>query len=132
MYRKLIINLFVVFNFIISCKNVINDKNDKDVIDITRSLNNKDSTLLSSIATNIKYIQLQTDSFCLIGQIKFPNQNIQFYDNKIFIADDSKILSFDSDGNFLTQFGQRGRGPGEYQDIKNFALLPNKEQLVLS
>lgn len=128
MNKLLVVYLIVFINLIISCKNISTNFN---TIDISKSLDGNSQVSLSSISTNIEYIQLQSDSNCFLGRIRSPSRNIQFFGNKIFISDGTKILSFDSCGNFLTQYGKQGRGPEEYQDIRSFTIMPDEEQVVI-
>ncbi|MDX9914193.1 MAG: 6-bladed beta-propeller, partial [Candidatus Moranbacteria bacterium] len=85
----------------------------------------------SSFASKIDYVKLQSDSTCYLGKIRFPYQNVQLHDSMLFIGDENKILAFNLKGTFLTKFGSQGRGPGEYQDIKNFTVLKQKKKLAI-
>lgn len=128
MKYKIILSLLLTIGILISCKNNLIQEN---TIDISGSLDSKSLQLLSSIADKIEYVKLQSDSSCYISRIRFPYPKIQFYNNKIFIADNTRLLAFSMDGKFITQYGNQGRGPGEYQEITDFAIFPDKDQLVL-
>jgi hypothetical protein len=51
----------------------------------------------------------------------------------VFICDfqDLKIKVFDPDGHMVRTIGQKGDGPGEFQNIGEMALLPDDRLLVL-
>lgn len=51
----------------------------------------------------------------------------------VYICDlqDLKIKVFDPDGRLVRTIGQKGDGPGEFQNIGEIALLPDDRQLVL-
>lgn len=42
---------------------------------------------------------------------------------KIYVVSDNYILVFAADGNYLSRFGGKGEGPGEFQDLLNFYIL---------
>jgi hypothetical protein len=101
------------------------------LIDISKSLVEGEMVLLSSVAESIKYIELQSDSNCLLGTIEIPIEDIVVHDNRIYIADQSKVLAFDMSGKFLTQIGSQGRGPGEYMYPDDIAVLQESEMIAV-
>jgi hypothetical protein len=100
-------------------------------IDISQSYFNDKEALLSEIATDIKYVKLQTDTNCLIGQIYHPLENLQFSEDKIFISDGENLFVFENSGKFLTRIGNQGRGPEEFSRITNFTILPKDSLIVI-
>lgn len=111
-----------------SCTSV-NLRNEKiNIIDIEGSINNYEHVNLSNYASELKYIQLETNDSALIGAIS----NIVYECNKIYISDQSEsIYVFDSEGKHLKTFNKKGRGPGEYNRITSFFVNPNNGNLYI-
>lgn len=113
---------------VLSCNN---NSSFESIIDISRGLTKKEKISLSTIAEKVEYIQLQSDSICMLRSIRDLQKDIVFQNNKIYIKDNNKLLCFDRSGNYIRTFGKHGRGPGEYSDIRNFSLLPENETVVI-
>ena len=133
--KSLTLFLVLTIPLVFGCKNnnALTDSST-ELFDIVTALNKTDTIHLSSIASKIKYVRLQSDSSCFIGRIKLPlSENVKYIDNKFFISDRSSmsILAFTSDGTFIRRLGRKGRGPGEYIDITDFTFIPEKEQLAI-
>lgn len=62
-----------------------------------------------------------------------PSQCLADEDGHIYICDyqDKTIKVFAPDGSFMRVVGAKGSGPGEFQNIGEFALLPDGRLLVL-
>ena len=99
-------------------------------IDVSSAFGQNDKVFLSEIADSISYIQLQSDSNCIIGDIRKPDKNIQFGLDRFFINDGKNLFSFNNSGAFLFKIGRQGKGPGEYISIDNFSIL-EKYRLIL-
>jgi len=84
---------------------------------------------LSEIASDIKYIKLETNDSCFIGEIK----KAVLDDSYIFISspykDYTRLLMFSVNGKFIRNIGISGRGPGEYSDVMDFCLN-RAEQII--
>ena len=78
----------------------------------------------SAIASEVKFIPLETNKMSLIGK----GGRIRINDSIIVISDWKKILLFQKDGRFIRQIGTNGKGPGEYLMIFDFEL---KEDTIL-
>ncbi len=73
---------------------------------------------LSEMADDITYIPLSNDS--PIGDIYY---NTYVYKDHIVInGRDNGVSLFDREGNFISQIGSKGRGPGEYFFCYNIAV----------
>lgn len=111
MKKYYILSIICVF-IALSCTN-------KKTIDNTtkvRSIILKDGIneiKLSDLVSNIKYIPLETKTNSLIGEIL----NIKMYNNKFYIISrsgtQSDIKVFATDGKFVMQFGNYGKGANE-------------------
>ncbi len=106
-----------------------NEKDELKIININVS-NFKNSANLSDFLEVVKLIPLETSKESLIGEI---NNVVQFREN-IYVFDllSQKLLWFNSDGKFLGQIGQRGKGPGEYIEMHDFQVDTLKELIYLS
>ena len=119
--------LFIILLFN-SCTSVNSRKEKLTVIYIENSINNYELVNLSDYASDLKYIQLETNDSALIGAIA----NIVYECNKIYISDQSEsIYVFDSEGKHLKSFNKKGRGPGEYSRLVNFFINPDNGYLYI-
>lgn len=77
---------------------------------------------IDSLFTNPQFIRLETNEEVLIASYN----KILLYDELIFILsnsfDQQAIFIFDTDGNFQLKIDERGRGPGEYEEINDFYI----------
>jgi len=88
-------------------------------IDLTDGLNcNETQMNLSEMAEKVEYIFLETNDSCLIGTIA----KVVVDDSLVFISDKNRLLIFNNSGKFLTAVGHKGRGPGEYVEVEDFAV----------
>ena len=105
--------------FICSCMPTSGSKG-LNVIILDHFASKPEKVSLNEIANRIDYIQLETTPESLIGRIG----KIQIKDNKMYILDEltESILVFNISGQFIRRIGTKGRGPGEYISIRDFAL----------
>jgi hypothetical protein len=106
--------LFVLIGILFSCNGKQRDmklSNPKySVIDVGSSVGKGRVVNLSEIASDIKYILLETDSNSLVG-----SSPLVFFENERIYISFSKIIKvFDKTGKYLFTFDRHGRGPEEY------------------
>ena len=91
------------------------------VIDLASEVGRGKVIDLSEVASDIRYVKLETTKESLIGQ--FPRV---FYENgRIYVFSTRQIIKvFDKDGRFLFTFDKRGRGPNESQFTANIRVMP--------
>lgn len=109
-HNKLLFILILIIQF--SC---ISNKNNENIEKI-----HFDKENLMNI-TNKKYIKLETNKNCLIGDI---NQ-FEIINNYLFILDafsSKKLYVFDLEGNYITHIGIQGNGPNEYIFPLSFSI----------
>ncbi|MGV8096467.1 MAG: 6-bladed beta-propeller [Mangrovibacterium sp.] len=83
----------------------------------------------SSLVGSIEVIKLETNVNSLIGDIR----KIEFQNNKFYILDDSQVLYlFNEIGNYLNKLDKRGKGPGEYLEMRDFFVDKDGSIKVLS
>lgn len=71
----------------------------------------------SSFVDTVLFVKLQEP------QNTFRNlDKLKIYNDTIYILDESlsKLMSFDKEGNFITQYGERGRSSSEYVRVNSF------------
>lgn len=85
---------------------------------------------LSDFASIQKIIPLETNDSCLIMEIK----KAVFFDDRFFLLDErsQKVLEFDFNGNFITQIGARGEGPGQYLETHDFSICDQTGNIYIS
>lgn len=100
------------------------------LIDIENNLGKPMTIPLSSIASKLEYIPLETGKNSLIGEI---NQ-IELSTDYIFVFANrpSKLLQFDRKGKFIRQIGANGRGPGEYIGVMGFCIDQKYKKIYIS
>ncbi|GAB6013260.1 6-bladed beta-propeller [Viscerimonas tarda] len=88
-----------------------------------------ESIFLSSFFKTVKPIILETKDECLIGSVDV----LQVYDGQLFILDVkvNNLFVFDIKGRFVRKIGNRGNGPGEYANVSDFTINPNKNEIYL-
>ena len=83
-----------------------------NVLDVKQSELN-----ISQIAEDIKYLPLGNN---------IPMSEIEqviYFDEQYFVTDkNEKFLRFNESGKLLNQIGKIGRGPGEYQSVRDFVV----------
>lgn len=83
---------------------------------------------IDSIFSGFKAIPLETKKECLIGKII----KTKIYKGKMFILDELKSLFvFNTNGKFLYEIGKRGKGPGEYLELRDFDIDSNGNVYIL-
>lgn len=123
MKKILILGLTVLFY---SCQT--NKNEEKVVIDLLVSPETE-LTKISEIATEVKYIPLQTSQDCLIPYI----MDVKTNDGKVFVRTNlSEIFCYNDDGKFLFKLSKNGRGPEEYAYIYDFDVTKNNLLVVLT
>lgn len=98
-------------------------------IDLAGSLSKSSSLPLSKIATEIRYIPLETSDECLLSN------ELQIYQGKndIFVGDQQtmKFYRFDKSGKLLNVIGEKGDGPEEYPYALNFYVDEKNEHFYV-
>lgn len=120
--------------FFMSC-NISNESKEEvitviPVIKVTENLNtNKvDEFLLSDIASDLNFVQLEVTDKSMIREI----MDIEVSDEYILVKDISEgVFLFSRDGKFLNSIGKKGNGPQEYLAIVQSILDDKNREVVL-
>ena len=112
-----------------SCGSHSDSNSDYVTIDFESSL--VDKLKFSQFVDTIEFISLETTDESLISDVN----RIVYADSLYYIHStrslmDSKLLVFNSSGQFCRKISQRGYGPGEYIDITDF--LVTDEYVVIA
>lgn len=113
--------ILLAFNF---CKNEQTQNLSVRNVDVTANINNMQIVNLSSFTGEIQYVPLETKTDISL------HDNLRFDISEKFIvtADmESSLLLFGQSGEFILKFGQKGRGPEEYNSIENLTVEDNNK-----
>lgn len=83
--------------------------------------------LLSSIASEIRYIPLETTPECFLSDCR----QVRIFEGHIYVKDRKALYKFDLDGSFIQQIGKIGNGPGEYGSALWFNFIESTNEFVL-
>lgn len=88
---------------------------------------------LSHFVDSIQIIPLETNPECLIGEVnRIIYKNNRYYLRATTGIQNGRLLIFDSKGNFILKINNVGGGPGEWTNMKDFALNNNSEIKIMS
>jgi hypothetical protein len=87
-------------------------------LDLEKGFDSEESITLNSLIDSIRYIQLQTTPISYVKRI----HKIVYYKNHFYIGGFSSLLQFDDNGKFIQQIGEKGKGPGEYIQMRDFII----------
>lgn len=106
-------------------------KDNASAINIEHSLSDFRISPLSSYASKIRYVQLETRNNCLIAQ---DIKKIYLEKGKLFVHDNEPFLKvFDANtGKYLYNIGRKGQGPGELPFLGYIDINPGNKQILLS
>lgn len=116
--------------FLFSCQNKRISNEAKSEFTIMISGNSENQIDYNPIIKRVNTIQLQTDKKCLIGEIhNFLYKNGQYYihDQRMHT-----IFIFNNNGNYLSKIYKRGKGEGEYSELRDFAVTNDGTIHILS
>lgn len=87
-----------------------------------------DPVLLSDMASADKKINLETGEGVFLRHIK----EVKLHRDRLFVADGTKILIFDLEGNFIQSLGRQGDGPGEYGRVTSMDIDHDADLIYVS
>ncbi len=127
----LITYFFAMCHFNNKTETISKTSTNKKLIEINIDEKDYDNTVFySDLFKSVKFVPLETNSNCLIGQI----DQIEFYNDTIYILDTNigkAIYAFDKNGGFINKIGRLGKGPGEYFSTKSFTIDNNTKQIKI-
>ena len=83
--------------------------------------------LMSDFVDSIRYIQLQTSPKCFL-----PKEGgfLTLTEKFIFSGYQGELFKFDKQGNFIRQIARKGRGPGEFEFLRNNYAIDEVNQKI--
>lgn len=116
--------LIIVCFCLLSCADKMDNQN-RIVVD----LKSRTQPSFFDLFSDCDLIPLETTEKSLIKDIS----KLICYDNKYFILDRplSKIIVFDSNGNYLFSIDDKGAGPNEYANISDFDIDKQNDQIII-
>ncbi|PKP05663.1 MAG: hypothetical protein CVU10_09945 [Bacteroidetes bacterium HGW-Bacteroidetes-5] len=124
-YRLLILTAVLA---VAGCKSELKTENGGvAVIDLASEVGKGKIVNLSEIASDIRYVKLETSDSSLIGEFPYV-----FYENeRIYFFSKWVLKVFDKDGKFLFKFHKIGRGPQEYKMIRNIRIMSGTGEIMV-
>ena len=128
-YKSALFTLLALLCFS-SCQS--NEPSGTPVQNVVLDLDLDQKLFLSEIADSIEIIPLeQTDEsdIRLVWRLVTYKNRYYFYNG--IGTEETNLLVFDSQGNFIYRLDKRGQGPGEYLQLNDIAIDRKKEELLL-
>lgn len=131
--NKIFIAVLTTTLFFIFCncerRGLALDTNQVTVNLISDNRSDCDTLFLSSMIDSVSIVRLESKENCMIGMIR----DIKIYKDLIFISQyqQSSLLIFNSNGNFVRKIGNVGRGHGEYLGVASFDINPTNDQISI-
>lgn len=103
-------------------------------IPFAKGIENKKEINVSEVASEIKYVSLETTPDCLLKEDIF---DVTLVGDYLFVCDYFNLYQFTSEGKFIRKIGKAGQGPGEYtesmlgvcyDEVKKEAFLSDPRQ----
>ncbi|MEA5005046.1 MAG: 6-bladed beta-propeller [Rikenellaceae bacterium] len=124
-FRSII--LLLVIASIYSCKSEKRNTGPV-IIDVEGAIGNYTFGKLSDYMNEIRYIRLETTDSSLLGNIS----DICYECGHLYISDiNDCCMIFDENGKFIRSIKRIGRGPEEYNEIRNIAVNPSNGNLLI-
>lgn len=120
---------FLFLIILVSC-NTSHDNNNSTLIDFSKINDfNKEKVNVDNLFDKFKLIELETNEESLIGgrAVKVIKKN-----NSYYVTSFNHILKFDSNGKFENRIIGGTGGPGDYGDILDFDVVPEKNSILIS
>jgi hypothetical protein len=85
----------------------------------------------SSFVDTVEFIPLETNNENLIGEVdRIIYRNGKYYLRTTYGMQNGKLSIFDKTGKYLWGLNKRGQGPGEYEELEDFALTNNGHIII--
>lgn len=130
--RREFLSAFFAFLLLFSaCGDVRQESFADDVayhLDFEECLGNERTLRLSEIADTIEYLELKTPEDLIVSFI----QDIISVDDFLIIESREGVDKFTKDGTYITSFGRRGQGPGEYFTVFGIDVDRENKEVIIS
>lgn len=100
------------------------------IINFADGVNDKKEIKLSEVASDVRYIPLETTAESLLDK---DILDVTFAGDYLFVCDYINLFQFTPEGKFIRKIGKAGEGPGEYtQSIMAVTYDEDAEQIFIS
>ncbi len=129
--REFLSALFAFLLLFSACGDVRQESFADDVayhLDFEECLGNERTLRLSEIADTIEYLELKTPEDLIVSYI----QDIISVEDFWVIRSREGVDKFTKDGVYVTSFGRRGEGPGDYNVVFGVDVDRNRREILIS
>lgn len=88
-------------------------------IDIQKHRKKIEVTFLNTFTDNIHYVPLSVENGSIVNNIR----EIDFFDDKILVADNENCFLFNLQGKLISKIGNKGNGPEEYKFLSSCKIV---------
>lgn len=121
--------IYLLLISIIGLTSCINKESSFPKLNIEHAINTPRQFSLNDKIESIKYIVLETNKECILGDIV----KIIKCENKLFISDKcEKLYIFDLNGKYIRTVGKKGRGPFEYLSLTDFVINSSESTILIN
>lgn len=100
------------------------------IINFADGVNDKKEIKLSEVASDVRYIPLETTAESLLDK---DILDVTFAGDYLFVCDYINLFQFTPEGKFIRKIGKVGEGPGEYtQSIMAVTYDEDAKQIFIS
>ncbi|MDR1746987.1 MAG: 6-bladed beta-propeller [Tannerella sp.] len=124
---KQILLLLWAFILLIGCSPRNRDDKELKII-VVNPDDAQENINLSEISCGVRYVPLQTDDNCLIGEI----DKVRLQNGFIYLSDNKTVFKFTDKGDFVSALNKKGQGPDEYTGITDFIADEAGNILILN
>lgn len=97
------------------------------IISYESCLASKRAMHLSDIADTLIYLELKTPENIVASRV----WKVRWIDDRWIVHSNTGVMAFSEDGTYLTTYGRKGGGPGEYTMDNDFEVDAEKKEVVL-
>ena len=122
---------FVMINLCLGCDSSEKKTaagNSVPLLDFEEFMGNERELNLSEIADTIEYLELKTPDDLIVSYI----QDIISVEDFWVIRSREGVDKFTKDGVYVTSFGRRGQGPGDYNVVFGVDVDRNRREILIS
>lgn len=128
MKRNVFLHIALLFLLPVTCSLL----RAQTTIPFAKGVEEKKEIKLSTIASHIKYIPLETTDDNLLN-LEDCDLMVDFAGKYLFVCDGHHIYQFTPEGKYIRKIGKRGQGPGEYRKhILAVVYDETKEHIIVT
>lgn len=97
------------------------------IISYESCLASKRAMHLSDIADTLIYLELKTPEDIVASRV----WKVRWIDDRWIVHSNTGVMAFSEDGTYLTTYGRKGGGPGEYTMDNDFEVDAEKKEVIM-